>query len=71
MRIWQAATVFSALSLAALADQTPRTTHIHVTDEMRGAGQVSSGVTLPAPPAATGTEEKPVASWGSHCRTRS
>ncbi len=64
MRIWQAATVFSALSLAALADQTPRTTHIHVTDEMLGAGQVSSGVTLPAPPAATGTAEKPVASWG-------
>lgn len=38
-------------------------TPIKVTPEMRGAGIVSSGVTLPPAPPATGTEEKPVTAW--------
>jgi len=37
---------------------------VKVTPEMIGAGQVSSGVTLPAIPPLTGSREKPVASWG-------
>lgn len=35
-----------------------------VTPEMLGAGQVSSGVALPAPPPVTGNRQSPVPSWG-------
>jgi hypothetical protein len=35
-----------------------------VTEEMRGAGIVSSGVALQEPPPATGTRANPVPSWG-------
>jgi len=35
-----------------------------VTDEMRGAGIVSSGVTLPPIPPVTGNRKNPVPSWG-------
>jgi hypothetical protein len=37
---------------------------VKVTPEMIGAGIVSSGVTLPAMPPATGNRKNPVASWG-------
>jgi DNA-binding beta-propeller fold protein YncE len=37
---------------------------VPVTDEMRGAGIVSSGVTLPPIPPVTGSRQKPVPSWG-------
>jgi hypothetical protein len=37
---------------------------VKVTPEMMGAGIVSSGVTLPTPPAVTGSRQKPVPSWG-------
>lgn len=36
---------------------------VQVTAAMRGAGQVSSGVTLPAVPPATGTRAHPVPAW--------
>ena len=37
---------------------------VTVTAEMTGAGIVSSGVTLPAPPPVTGSRATPVPSWG-------
>jgi DNA-binding beta-propeller fold protein YncE len=37
---------------------------VKVTDEMTGAGIVSSGVALPAIPPVTGNRKTPVASWG-------
>lgn len=37
---------------------------VTVTDEMRGAGIVSSGAVLPPIPAVTGNRASPVASWG-------
>lgn len=39
-------------------------TPVKVTAAKRGAGHVSSGVTLPPIPPVTGSEEHPVASWG-------
>lgn len=39
-------------------------TAVTVTPEMRGAGEVSSGVALPPTPPATGTRDRPVPSWG-------
>ena len=55
----------SLLSLAAVAaEPQPDGTPIKVTPRMRGAGVVSSGVTLPPAPPATGTREHPVPSWG-------
>jgi len=50
------------------ADATPKPKHhgtpVTVTPEMRGAGTVSSGVTLPTPPPVTGSRQAPVPSWG-------
>jgi DNA-binding beta-propeller fold protein YncE len=44
---------------------TPTTgVEVKVTDEMTGAGAVSSGEALPAIPPVTGSRSKPVASWG-------
>lgn len=63
MRTWQITPLLLAVALAATAAE-PDGRHITVTPEMRGAGAVSSGATLPPVPPATGTEEKPVASWG-------
>ena len=37
---------------------------VQVTDEMRGAGEVSSGVKLPPSPPVTGDRKNPVPSWG-------
>jgi hypothetical protein len=37
---------------------------VPVTEEMVGAGMVSSGVKLPATPRVTGSRDKPVPSWG-------
>jgi DNA-binding beta-propeller fold protein YncE len=37
---------------------------VTVTEEMRGAGMVSSGVTLPPIPPVTGNRKNPVPSWG-------
>ena len=37
---------------------------VQVTEEMTGAGMVSSGVALPAIPPVSGSREKPVPSWG-------
>ena len=61
MRLWLFTALLSTFAAAAAADSGG--THIVVSPEMRGAGQVSSGVTLPAAPPATGTEQKPVAAW--------
>jgi DNA-binding beta-propeller fold protein YncE len=41
-----------------------RGVRVVVTDEMRGAGVVSSGVPLPPVPAVTGSRRAPVPSWG-------
>ena len=54
---------------AAAAPDATEPTHpaghaVAVTEEMTGAGIVSSGVTLPAPPPATGNRANPVPSWG-------
>jgi len=48
------------------ADAMPklRGISVTVTPEMRGAGVVSSGVTLPTPPPVTGSRRAPVPSWG-------
>jgi hypothetical protein len=55
-----------ALPVAAQAQGStaPAGKPVTVTKEMLGAGMVSSGVALPAPPPATGTRDKPVPSWG-------
>jgi DNA-binding beta-propeller fold protein YncE len=63
MRIRQAAVLFSLISFATIAAE-PEGRHVTVTPEMRGAGMVSSGVALPPAPPATGTEQRPVPSWG-------
>ena len=63
MRPWQTAALISLMAFSAAAAE-PEGKHVTVTPEMRGAGIVSSGVTLPPSPPATGTELKPVASWG-------
>lgn len=63
MRTWQITALLLVMAAPAAAAE-PHGMHIRVTPEMRGAGQVSSGVALPAPPPATGTEQKPVPSWG-------
>jgi outer membrane protein assembly factor BamB len=42
----------------------PKGHRVTVTEEMTGAGIVSSGVTLPQPPPSTGTRQSPVPSWG-------
>jgi len=44
--------------------EQPKGRPVTVTPEMIGAGIVSSGVTLPTPPPATGTRSNPVSSWG-------
>ena len=46
------------------AKPAPKGVPVTVTPEMTGAGIVSSGVTLPAPPPATGSRATPVPSWG-------
>ncbi|CAH2603197.1 PQQ-binding-like beta-propeller repeat protein [Rhodovastum atsumiense] len=48
------------------ADQPakPKARPVQVTEEMTGAGIVSSGVELPPPPPVTGTRANPVPSWG-------
>jgi DNA-binding beta-propeller fold protein YncE len=52
-------------SLAAgAAKEKPDGVPVTVTPEMMGAGAVSSGVTLPPSPKATGTRSNPVPSWG-------
>lgn len=63
MRVWRTAALFSLIAFAAVAAD-PEGKHVTVTPEMRGAGIVSSGVTLPAPPPVTGTDQTPVPSWG-------
>ncbi len=66
----QAAAACLAVTLAANAAEPakpvaekPKGHPVTVTEEMTGAGIVSSGVTLPAPPPATGTRANPVPSW--------
>ena len=44
--------------------EKPKSHPVTVTEEMTGAGIVSSGMALPAPPPATGTRANPVPSWG-------
>ncbi len=39
-------------------------TPVKVTEEMRGAGMVSSGISLPPIPPVTGNRKQPVPSWG-------
>jgi outer membrane protein assembly factor BamB len=52
-----------SLSAQAATPLPPDGVHIKVTPEMRGAGQVSSGVKLLTPPPVTGSEAKPVLAW--------
>jgi hypothetical protein len=63
MRAWHTAALLSLLAVTAAAAE-PDGQHVTVTAEMCGAGIVSSGVKLPPAPPATGTEQKPVVSWG-------
>lgn len=58
-----AACLMPAAAQAADAERSDAR-QVQVTPEMLGAGQVSSGVTLPKPPPVTGSREHPVASWG-------
>ncbi len=64
---WFAAASFTAaMALPALAAEAPAKSLGHkvtVTQEMIGAGIVSSGLALPKPPLATGTRANPVPSW--------
>ena len=62
MRAFTTAALLSLLAVSALAAE-PHGRPIKVTPAMMGAGAVSSGVKLPAPPPATGTEEHPVSAW--------
>lgn len=48
----------------AAGEKAPPGTAVTVTDEMRGAGVVSSGVALPPIPPVTGNRSQPVPSWG-------
>ncbi len=67
MHRWFAALLLLSLTVPAQAADPPKSDAkpIKVTAEMRGAGQVSSGVTLPPAPTETGTREKPVPAWAS------
>jgi hypothetical protein len=56
--------VGTALAADAPAGKPPAGKHMDVTEEKIGAGIVSSGTPLLAPPPATGTRAKPVPSWG-------
>jgi DNA-binding beta-propeller fold protein YncE len=58
-----AALMSFGLTARAAAPTSDGGTPVKVTAEMRGAGIVSSGVTLPPAPPATGTEAKPVPAW--------
>jgi DNA-binding beta-propeller fold protein YncE len=53
-----------AAGAAGAAKQKPDGVPVTVTQEMLGAGMVSSGATLPAIPKVTGSRAKPVPSWG-------
>ena len=53
-----------ALAAGATAKTAPAGVAVQVTAEMKGAGIVSSGVTLPPIPPVTGNRKNPVASWG-------
>ena len=66
MRAWLVAALLLPLASPVRAADAPGSDArpVKVTAEMRGAGQVSSGVTLPTAPPATGTWQKPVPSWG-------
>jgi outer membrane protein assembly factor BamB len=56
--------LLATLAAGPAAAKSDKAQPIVVTPEMRGAGQVSSGVALPTPPPATGNWHHPVASWG-------
>jgi outer membrane protein assembly factor BamB len=66
-----AATCLSVVVAASAAEPSdgqaskPKGHRVTVTEEMTGAGIVSSGVQLPPPPPATGTRENPVPSWNN------
>ena len=69
-RVISAMLLLAAVSFGATAAEPAKTPAdkpkghpITVTEDMIGAGIVSSGVTLPAPPPATGTRAHPVPSW--------
>jgi hypothetical protein len=65
-----AATCLAVIAGASAAEPSkdevgkPKGHRVTVTEEMTGAGIVSSGVPLPPPPPATGTRQNPVPSWG-------
>ena len=54
----------AATWLACAAQPAARGRAVSVSDEMTGAGIVSSGVRLPPVPPVTGNRQKPVPSWG-------
>jgi DNA-binding beta-propeller fold protein YncE len=56
--------LLAAAMLGAAPPQKGKGTPVTVTEEMRGAGIVSSGVKLPPIPPVTGNRKKPVPSWG-------
>jgi outer membrane protein assembly factor BamB len=60
-----AAACLAGGAYAAEPDQpkAPKAHEVTVTEEMTGAGIVSSGVTLPAPPPVTGSRAHPVPQW--------
>ena len=68
---WLAISVATCCALSPFAQAAgPKTTKpdgqpVEVTQEMIGAGIVSSGAELPVAPPVTGSREKPVAAWSS------
>ena len=66
MRSWLVVALVLSVAMPVTAAEPPHSNGhpVKVTPEMRGAGQVSSGVTLPKPPPVTGNRENPVPSWG-------
>lgn len=60
---WATLAVLAACAAAAFAAEAPGRP-VKVSAEMRGAGVVSSGTQLPAPPPVTGNRRQPVPSWG-------
>jgi DNA-binding beta-propeller fold protein YncE len=62
--VFLALAVASAAQAAEPAKAKPAGVPVNVTEEMMGAGAVSSGVTLPPIPPVTGSRKQPVPSWG-------
>ncbi len=64
MRFFRMVALLPLLGLVAATVAPKDGVPMKVTPQMRGAGRVSSGAVLPAPPPATGNAAAPVPSWG-------